>query len=405
MSEVPRSTGSDERGLGALPVLLNGAADSFRMVHVTYRTWRHEQRLLEAFRANVDKQKRRGVTFGAVGRGDPGPSETGETVRIWREGQRVRQEYHGGLRDGSYGVFNGPRWWSWGEQMGATSGRYDSGVGGGRVIDRGFEVMLDPSVLVGVLDLRVAGNSRIASRATLTAHAAPRHDILSDVKAPSYPRAFRALHELGFGADSYRLEVDQERGVLLASTAIRGGQPFYTITTLAIGFDEPIPAETFVFRPPDGEQIRSRYELLPRTQFGTVSEAQRRAAFTVLTPDRLPTGWRQQPKCAYTDAPSWSSARVFLHYRTDTGSQCLSIVQIAAADAPRHYGMIFDDKSWHEMLIGETPIKIRPAGEMQPQGYLTRNGTFAYLESEGLTTDELAAIAASLRPAPPTDDA
>jgi len=402
MSEVPHPTAGDEGGIGALLVLLNGAADSFRTVAVTYRTWRHEQRLLEAFRANVDKQKRRGVSFGAVARGYPGPSETGETVRIWREGQRVRQEHHGGWRDGSYGVVDGPRWWSWGEQMDATSGRYDSGVGVGG-IDRGFEVMLDPAALVDVLDLRVTGNSQIASRATLTAHAAPRHEILSDVKAPSYPRAFHGLRALGIGADSYHLEVDQQRGVLLAITAIRGELPFYKITTLAIGFDDPIPPETFVFRPPDGEQIRSLYELLPRTQFGTVTEAQRRAAFAVLTPDRLPTGWQQQPKCAYTDAPSWSSARVFLHYRTDTGSQRVSIVQMAAADAPRHYGMLFDDKSWHEVLIGGTLIKIRLAGEMQPQGYLTRNGTFAYLESEGLTTDELATIAASLRPAPNTD--
>jgi hypothetical protein len=404
MSELSDPTADDEGGIGALLALLSGAADSFRTVHVTYRTWRHEQRLLEAFRANVDKQQPRGVTFGAVGRGDAGPSETGETVRIWREGQRVRQEHHGGLRDGSYGVVDGPRWWSWGEQMDATSGRYDSGVGGGG-IDRGFEVMLDPAALVGVLDLRVAGNSRIAGRATLTAHAAPRHDILSDVRAPSYPRAFRALRALGIGADSYHLEVDQQRGVLLASTAIRGGQPFYTITTLAIRFDEPIPAETFVFRPPEGEQIRSFYELLPRMQFGTVSEAQRRAAFTVLTPDRLPTGWRQQPYCGFKDASSWSSATVILHYRTDTGSQRVSMVQMAAADAPQHYGMLFDDKSWHEVLRDGTLIKIRPAGELQPQAYLTRHGTFAYLESAGLTTDELATIAASLRPAPETDGA
>jgi hypothetical protein len=385
-------------------VLLNGAADSFRTVHVTYRTWRHEQRLREAFRADTDKQKRRGVTFSAVGRGDPGPTETGETVRIWREGQRVRQEHHGGLRDGSYGVVDGPQWWSWSEQMGAMSNRDDTSVGGGG-IDRGFDVMLDPAALVDVLEFRVAGNSRIAGRATLTAHAAPRHEILSDVKAPCYPRVFRALHALGIGADSYHLEVDQQRGVLLASTAIRNGQPFYTITTLAIGFDEPIPADTFIFKPPDGERIRSPHEDFARPQFVTVTEAQRRAAFTVLVPDCLPAGWRQRPYCGYVAASSRSSAKVILHYRTDTGDQRVSIVQMPAADAPRHYGMIFDDESWHEMLRDGTLIKIRPAGELQAQAYLTRNGTFAYLTSDNLTTDELATIAASLRPAPNTDGA
>ena len=76
-----------------------------------------------------------------------------------------------------------------------------------------------------------------------------------------------------------------------------------------------------------------------------------------------------------------------------------------AADAPRAYGMLFDDQSWQEVLHDGTPIRIRPAGEMQPQAYLTRHGTFVYFKSEGLTIDELAAIAASLRPAPETDDA
>jgi hypothetical protein len=44
----------------------------------------------------------------------------------------------------------------------------------------------------------------------------------------------------------------QERGMLLAVTAIRDEQPFYKITTLTIGFDEPIVAETFQFEPPEG---------------------------------------------------------------------------------------------------------------------------------------------------------
>jgi hypothetical protein len=58
------------------------------------------------------------------------------------------------------------------------------------------------------------------------------------------------------GANHYELEVDQERGVLLAVAAIRDEQPFHKITTLAIGFDEPIPAETFQFAPPAGEEIQ-----------------------------------------------------------------------------------------------------------------------------------------------------
>jgi hypothetical protein len=404
MSEPSHPTADDEGGPGALKGLLNGAADSSRTVAVTYRTWRHEQRLQEAFRANADKQQRHGVTFGAVATGSLEASETHETVRIWREGQRIRQEHHGGLRDGSYGVVDGPRWWSWSEQMGAMSNHGDTSVSGGG-IDRGFEVLLDPAPLVDVLDVRVAGNSRIADRSTLTAHATPHHDILSGVKAPSYPRVLRALHALGIGADSYHLEVDQQRGVLLAITAIRNELPFYAITTLAIGFDEPIPAETFIFKPPDGAQIRSHRDLFARPQFVPLAEALQRATFTLLVPDQLPTGWRQVPRCASIEASARFPASVVLFYNSDAGHQRFSIRQMAAAHASQSYRGVLGDESWHEVRRGETPIKIRPAGELQPQAHLTRDGTFAYLSSNNLTTDELATIAASLRPAPNTDDA
>jgi hypothetical protein len=408
MSERSFATAGDDGGLAALLVLLDRAADSFRTVQVTYRTWRHEQRLREAFRSHHVEWRRRGgagnTVWAATTRGgDPGPSETEETVRIWREGQRVRQEHYGGWRDGSYSVVDGPRWWSWSEQMGAMSNLGDPSVGGG--IDRGFELMLDPASLLGLLDLRVAGNSRVASRATVTAHAAPRQEGLSDVRALSDQRAFRTLHALGIGADSHRLEVDRERGVLLATTAFRGEQPFYKITTLAIRFDEPIPAETFQFRPPEGEQTRSLQELFPRPQFVTLADAQRLAAFTVLVPDQLPTGWRQVPRCGYAEASSQLPAFVGVSYRRDAGHQHLSISQTAEAAAVQHYGNMPDAEGWHEALRDGTPIKIWPGDELLPaRAQLTRHGTFVRLSSRGLTADELATVAASLRPAPHTDD-
>lgn len=367
MSEVPHHAAGDDGGLGALLALLSGAADSFRTVHVTYRIWRHEQRLQEAFHAHVEAQKRRGgMFFAAVPHGgDPGPAETKETIRIWRAGQQMRQEHHGGWRDGAYGVIDGPHWWSWSEQMGAMSGHGNTNFGG--YIDRGFEVILNPAPLVSWLDLTVAGESRVASRATVTAHAAAtRQEGLRGVKVPSDPRMFLALGALGVGADSYRLEVDRERGVLLAVTAVRDEQPFSTITTLAVGFDEPIPAETFQFTAPEGEQIRSLAELFPRPTLVSLAEAQRRAPFTVLVPDHLPTGWRQM-LCRYAEASERFSASVSLVYRSDTGYQNVTIRQIPAADAPRHYGMLFGDQSWEEVRRNGTLVKIRPAGERQPK--------------------------------------
>jgi hypothetical protein len=105
MSQVPRRTTGDEAELGTLLALLHGANDRYQTVQATYRTWRHEQRLHEAFRANTEDQKRRGVSIAAVSAvssgGEPAPPATEETVRIWREGQRLREELHDGRRDGT----------------------------------------------------------------------------------------------------------------------------------------------------------------------------------------------------------------------------------------------------------------------------------------------------------------
>ena len=123
MSEVPPT--GDEVGLGALLALLHGAADPFRTVQATYRTWRHGERLRNAFRADAEEKKRRGASISSgvrfVRSGEPAPPETEETVRIWRDGERFREEHHGGHRDGYYGVADGPLWWFWDEGMGAMS--------------------------------------------------------------------------------------------------------------------------------------------------------------------------------------------------------------------------------------------------------------------------------------------
>jgi hypothetical protein len=397
MSEVLRDTTGDEVELGALLALLHGADDPFRTVQATYRTWRHDERLREAFCADIEEQKRRGASissFTAVRSGDPGPPETEETVRIWRDGQRFREERHGGPRDGYYGVADGPLWWIWDERMGATSNQDDPSVGSG--IGQELQVMLDPTPLLSSLRFRVAGNSQVAGRATVTAHATPRP------QDPRHPR-FLALHELGIGAHHYQLEVDQERGVLLAVTAIRDEQPFHKITTLAIRFDEPIPAETFQFAPPEGEQIQPTPTLARHSlQHITLTEAQQRAPFTVLMPDRVPAGWQVQCMFIEPNQRPPTPALVSLSYRSDDGHQSISISQVAAADASRQYGHIIDHENWQEVARDGTSVRVRPAEWPQAQAHIERHGTFAFLVSDNLTGDQLATIAAGLRPAPST---
>ena len=192
--------------------------------------------------------------------------------------------------------------------------------------------------------------------------------------------------------------------MLLAVTAIRDERPFHKITTLAIRFDEPIPAEIFQFVPPEGEEIlpalnRHRY----LQQDLTVTEAQQRAPFTVLLPDRVPVSW--QLHCTFVKAVKRppSPAQVSLSYYSDDGHQGIAIWQMAAADrASHHYGRMINDENWHDVTRDGTTVKIKPAEWGQAQAHLERDGTFVYLISDNLTADQLATIAAGLRPAPST---
>jgi hypothetical protein len=389
-----------EVGLGALLVLLHGAADSFRTVQATYRTWRHEQRLLEAFRANTEERKRRGAFISSVSAvrrtdGEPEPPETEETMRIWRDGERIREEHHGGRRDGYYGVADGPLWWFWDEQMGATSNQNDPSVGSG--IGQELQIMLNPTPLLSALTFRVVGNSEVAGRTTVTTHATARP------QDPRHGGFVHGVHELGTGADYYRLEVDQERGVLLAVTAIQDEQPFYKITTLAIRFDEPIPAETFRFVPPEGEEIQPFQSRRRSLQPITLPEAQQRAPFTVIMPDRVPADWQLlHCMCSEPNHRPPTPAMVSLNYRSHDGHESISISQIAATDVSRQYGHMIDDENWRELARDGTSVKVRPAEWGQAQAYIEREGTFVFLVSDNLTSDQLATIAASMRPAPST---
>jgi hypothetical protein len=61
--------------------------------------------------------------------GTPAPAEREEVFRIWRDGNRVREEHEGGPRDGAYAVRSGDLWWSWNRDAGALSNQDDPRVG------------------------------------------------------------------------------------------------------------------------------------------------------------------------------------------------------------------------------------------------------------------------------------
>lgn len=187
MSEGPYRTTGDQVELGALLVLLHDADAPLGNVHATYRIWRHEERLKEAFLADAEEQRRRGASISTTyrsGSDEPEPPEREETVEIWREGERFREEHHGGQRGGYYAIADGPLWWMWDERMGAMSNQDDPSVGSG--VGQKLEVMLNPTPLLSALRFRVAGSSQVAgSHDHRARHFAPRGPALRQV-----PRAW-----------------------------------------------------------------------------------------------------------------------------------------------------------------------------------------------------------------------
>ncbi len=388
---VRNETRGEEPGAGTLLELLHGAG-SFSTVQAAFRVWRHTERSQAAFRAATEEDKRRGASIGTItlrGRSEE-PSEQEETVRIWRSAGRVREEQHGGPRDGYYAVRNGDMWWSWDEHMGAISNEDDPSVGSG--IGERLSVMLDPTPLLAALRFSVIGGSQVAGRAAIVAEAVPRE---SDPRRP--PRAFE-LHQLGNGADLYTLEVDVEHGVLLRAVALRGREPFQEIATVEIAFDEPIDEDVFCFEPPPGEQVHPVGER-PRPQRLTAAEAQQCAPFAVLIPDRIPADWHVD--CVFIE-PSQRPPRpasVSLSYRSDDGHESVSLSQYDASNRPEQYDLMIASDEWETTTNDRAAVRVRRGGP-QSQAHIETDGTFVFLSSETLSVESLGAIAAGLKLAP-----
>jgi hypothetical protein len=381
-------------GLGELLVLLHGADAPMDTVEVTYRVWRHRERAQAAFVADAEERKRGGASITLYGPNatEPEPAEYEETVRIWRAGERVRIEHHGGDRDGYYAVTDGPLWWVWDERMGAKSNQDDPTVGGS--FGNELEIMLNPVPLLGSLSFVPAGSSQVAARPTLTARGTPRRP-----RDPDRPGAFEH-HELGIGADHYELEVDQALGVLLAVAAIRDGQPFQRITTLAIGVNQPISETTFRFEPPAGEEIEPLFGE-DRVQHVTLIEAQQQTPFTVLMPDAVPSNWQVQCRLIKASQRPPSPTQIGVIYTSVDGHEGVSLTQ-TAADACNPFQHMRDDENWEDVTRGGIPMRTRPARWGQAQVELEHHGTFVHLMSDNLTRDQVLSIAAGLRPAPST---
>jgi len=130
-----------------------------------------------------------------------------------------------------------------------------------------------------------------------------------------------------------------------------------------------------------------------------VIEAQQLASFTVLIPDRIPANWH--PHCIYiaaSEAPAATRAGLTqLPVRRRPPS--VSIIEMAAADRPAHYDQMIAGDGWQDVPHDDIVVRVTKAGN-QTQAHAERDGTFVFLMSENLGRDELATIAARLKPAP-----
>jgi hypothetical protein len=366
--------------LGELLELLHGADAPFETLYGRFRSWHHHERQDAAFKAEAERRRGRGAFFGSFSAGEM-PEESEEITSIWRQGSdRARTE-----RSDSYAVAVGERWWMWQEGIGALSNEDDDSVGSG--VGDELDVLLSPARLLGVLRFERAGRAHRVGRPVIVANAWPRSE-------PRHGPDDFALHELGFGADRYRLEVDAELGLILASQAFLDGAPFSEVGALELTVNEPIDPALFEFVPPEGEEVKPR----PRNVMRPVSiaEAQAAAPFTVMIPERVPSSWHV--RCTYVEASGRPQSRpaVHIHYHSDSAHEDLNLTE----GYESHLGPHRDD--FEETQAGERKVWVRRREENFPQAQLfTDEGdTRILMTSNSLTADQLIALATTLVSAP-----
>ncbi len=372
--------------LGDLLELLHGAQAPFTTMRATFRTWTDQERATAAFSAMAEGRGRAAMVMVHRGRRES-PRERVDVVRIWRAPGRARVEHDD---RGRFGVRVGDRWWSWSEKSGAVSNERDTDVGSG--VGEELQPLLDPTLLLGALRFTVTGHGEIAGRRTISVAAKPRRAL--ERNSRSFPGNF-ALHALGPGAERYMLELDAERGIVLSVEAIREGHTFRRTEAVEIAFDERLDDELFVFRPPPGESVRSPRELHSHPEHVPITEAQRRAPFTVLMPARVPAGW--QASCMFfgpSQRPA-AAARVQLSYRSDSAHEDVAMSQRTLADSDA----FADTEGWKHIDRDGVSLDVRHEAH-QSELRLERDGTAVLMTSGTLSTDQLADLAAGLIPAP-----
>jgi outer membrane lipoprotein-sorting protein len=277
----------------------------------------------------------------------------GEPPSRWR----LEREEESGT---SLTVVEGERWWMYHPAMGALTNAGDPGHQAGGPAEA--EPLLDPSPLLATHELEIVGSTNEGI----------------EVLARRRPDA-RGWDGLSLGADEHRLVVHPERGILLRITSLFEGEELGSVELERVELDVELPAETFVFEPPEGVLVRDARDRGPLRL--TIEEAAQRASFVVFVLTGLEGEWRAH---AMYVTPEEGQEAVQLSYLRADAFRHIQITESGTATGWAALGPV----SWQEcgdFRFLETDGQTVVAFE--------REGTHLQLTSNELSADELIALA------------
>ncbi len=212
--------------------------------------WRHHGRLHAAFDRTMPAAA--ATATATMNAGSVDHDEGDAAWRIWlaRPG-KARAEYALGT-DMIAVVVDGPRWWSWSPLLGPRSGGPELQVG----LGPGWALLAGPSLLSVLGEFKVTGQRVVANRSGVTVEAEPLgvevDDDLDTELALEMPAvsAGMLLSEIGVGADSYELTIDEELGIVLRVESRLAGEPFRVCEVVDLSVDQAVPPELLTLTPP-----------------------------------------------------------------------------------------------------------------------------------------------------------
>lgn len=365
--------------LGDVLELLSTADDRWTTLRADGRAWRHGAVALEAFLGGLPERRR--SRMAAPGRDAVRESE--ESWRVWLAGRTNRRAEFTVEDDPYVVVRDGASWWSWSPRYGrqTNDGRPNMEVGLGPALD-----LLEPAGTLGLLNIDVVNEGRLAGRPAFLVRATPGQGLDVPENLPA------GAPGLGVGADEYLLHVDAERGVLLRSEARLRGRPFRIVEMRSVAFDEAF--EPGIFDPPGpaAEEVVS----LQDDRLVPIDELANAAGFPVWVPERV----RADATIDATISPAIPRLGVPAAVR----------VTYATFDPDE------DEPFWLSLVESREPMPAPPEVAWREEGELRvgspdrtgrarvrlfRAGTHVELTGEGMAERDLLAFSRSLVPLPP----